>query len=210
MANDEMKDEEKGREVQPVNEMTRPDHLSLFNLIHMIRNQRVMLDEDLAKLYGVQTKALNQAVKRNPSRFPNDFMFQLTKEEYSVLKSQSVTAKSRHPQRSQNVTIDNKRGQHRKYLPYAFTEHGIAMLSSVLKSERAVQVNIHIIRTFVRLRQTLTSQACLVHELKKLRDRVDVHDESIGIVMDLLNRMLIQPANPKKRIGFLGQKQGPE
>src|SRR5690606_15804563 len=107
--------------------------------IYLIRGHRVMLDSDLADLYGVETKALNQAVRRNQGRFPDDFMFPLTKEEHEILRSQIVTLKAGH-------------GQHRKYLPFVFTEQGLAMLSSVLRSERAIQVNIAIMRAFVSLR----------------------------------------------------------
>ena len=115
---------------------------SVENSILLIRSRKVILDRTLAKLYGVSTKVLNQAVKRNPERFPADFMFQLTMEE----------AKAEERLRSQIVTLKKSQGKNIKYRPYAFTEHGILMLSSVLKSERAVQVNIEIMRTFVRLR----------------------------------------------------------
>lgn len=154
-----------------------------------VRGQRVMLDEDLAVLYGVQTKVLNQAVKRNLDRFPEDFMFRLTAEEYAVV-------------RSQTVTLETSRGQHRKYLPHAFTEQGVAMLSSVLRSDRAVQVNIHIMRAFVRMREMAITHSRLARELEKLRDRVDVHDESINAIMEVLNRLLNPPAGEPKRIGF--------
>jgi phage regulator Rha-like protein len=118
------------------------------NKILLIRNKKVMLDSDLAHLYDVETKVLNQAVKRNVSRFPHDFMFQLTKVEYDSLRSQIVTL---------------KRGQHRKYFPYVFTEQGVAMLSSVLHSERAIQVNIQIMRTFAKIRQMMVTHEGLRH-----------------------------------------------
>jgi len=133
--------------------------------IYVIRGRKVMLDSDLAELYQVDTKVLNQAIKRNSERFPNDFMFQLTQEEVRNLISQSVISSSRlqiatlnksqsKASRSQSVTL--KRGENIKYLPYAFTEHGVAMLSSVLRSQRAVQMNISIIRAFIAMRGTLT------------------------------------------------------
>ena len=128
--------------------------------IYLIRNEKVMLDRDLAVLYGVTTKAFNQAVKRHKDRFPSDFIFQLTVEEAQALRS-----------RSQSVTL--KRGQNIKYWPYAFTEHGILMLSSVLSSERAVQVNIEIMRTFVRLRLLLASNAELAKKLEELELKYD-------------------------------------
>jgi phage regulator Rha-like protein len=118
----------------------------------------VLLDSDLAEMYGVETKVLNQAVRRNLNRFPADFTFQLNKNEYDALRSQIVTLKS-------------GRGQHRKYPPYAFTEHGVAMLSSVLRSDRAVQVNIEIVRAFVRLRQLLSSNEELAGKLAALERR---------------------------------------
>jgi hypothetical protein len=117
-----------------------------------LRGQKVMLDTDLADLYQVPTKVLNQAVRRNKDRFPADFMFQLTADEFSAL-------------RSQIVTLDTGRGQHRKYLPYAFTEQGVAMLSSVLRSKRAVNVNIEIMRAFVRLRELLATHEDLANKL---------------------------------------------
>src|SRR5512136_2664272 len=124
----------------------------------MIRGQKVMLSHHLAELYEVEPRALNQAVKRNIERFPEDFMFQLTEEEEALLRSQIVTLKT-------------GRGQHSKYLPYAFTEQGVAMLSSVLNSERAIQVNIEIMRAFVRLRQMLASHADLARKLQALESK---------------------------------------
>ena len=136
------------------------------NKIYEIRGQRVMLDFDLAEIYGVETKVLNQSVKRNIKRFPSDFMFQLTKEETDLyLKSQIVTSSSR----SQFVTL-NKRGTNVKYLPYAFTEHGVTMLSGILRSDTAIQANIQIVRAFISLRQYVLehSQTNLdLNELKK-------------------------------------------
>jgi hypothetical protein len=127
------------------------------SLILTIRGKQVILDRDLARLYGVETKVLNQAVKRNIERFPEDFLFQLTKEEYGILKSQIAIANA-ECLRSQNVTID-MRGRHLKYLPYAFTENGIAMLSGVLRSPVAIATNIHIMRAFNAIRHFIGSQA---------------------------------------------------
>ncbi|MGW8256097.1 MAG: ORF6N domain-containing protein [Thermoguttaceae bacterium] len=168
--------------------------------ILLIRNHKVMLDRDLASLYDVPTKALNQAVKRNLDRFPEDFMFQLTWEEAETLRSQSVTLNigQGEPSRSQSVTL--KRGQNPKYRPYAFTEQGVAMLSSVLRSERAVLVNVEIMRTFVRLRQMLASNAELARKLDNLERK---YDAQFKIVFDAIRQLMIPPeAKPKRKIGF--------
>jgi hypothetical protein len=145
--------------------------------ILLIRGQKVMLDRDLAYLYGVTTKVLNQAVKRHKDRFPEDFMFQLTMEEAKIWWTE-VRGSSL---RSQIVTL--KRGQHIKYRPYAFTEHGILMLSSVLNSERAVQVNIEIMRAFVRLRRLLASHADLARKLDALERK---YDAQLKMVFDAI------------------------
>ena len=150
-----------------------------------------MVDDDLAELYEISVKVLNQAVKRNRSRFPEDFMFQLTAEESASL-------------RSQNVTLKTGRGRHRKYLPFAFTEQGVAMLSSVLRSKRAVQVNVEIMRAFVRLRQMLASNAELSRKMDALEKR---YDAQFKVVFDAI-RQLMAPQEPKKRkIGFLVEEK---
>jgi hypothetical protein len=177
--------------------------------ILLMRSQKVMLDFDLAELYGVPTKALNQAVRRNLERFPEDFMFQLTAEEVKNVVSQNVipsfveeggssqSVMSSRP-RSQSVTL--KRGQNIKYLPYAFTEQGVAMLSSVLRSDRAVQVNIAIMRAFVRLRQMLSTNAELA---RRLEDMEKKYDGQFKVVFDALRQLMTPPpAPPKKEIGF--------
>jgi hypothetical protein len=154
--------------------------------ILVLRRDKVMLDEHLASLYGVKVKVLNQAVKRNLDRFPPDFVFQLTPEEAESL-------------RSQTVTIQIGRGHHRKYLPYAFTEQGIAMLSSVLHSPRAVQVNIEIMRAFVRLRQMLQSNADLARKLATLEKK---YDAQFKAVFDAIRDLMAPRVKPKRRIGF--------
>jgi len=157
-----------------------------------LRGQKVMLDADLAELYEVEIKTLNQAVKRNSGRFPPDFMFQLTTEEFQSLRSQFVTLKT-------------GRGQHRKYLPYAFTEQGVAMLSSVLHSERAIQVNIEIMRTFVKLRQLLASNVELARKLAALESK---YDEQFKVVFDAIRELMTPPEPGKKRpIGFAPWKE---
>ena len=155
--------------------------------ILLIRGHRVMLDEALALLYGVLVKALNQAVKRNISRFPDDFMFRLTADEASRL-------------RSQNVTLDAGRGRHRKYPPYAFTEQGVAMLSTVLKSPRAIEVNIAIMRTFVQLRSMLASNAELAAKLARLEKK---YDAQFRIVFDAIRELMAPSPRSTRRIGFL-------
>ncbi|MBW2174637.1 MAG: ORF6N domain-containing protein [Deltaproteobacteria bacterium] len=152
--------------------------------ILLIRGQKVMLDRDLAELYGVPTKVLKQAVRRNIKRFPPDFMFELTREEGQSL-------------RSQNVTL--KRGQHSKYLPFAFTEQGVAMLSSVLNSDRAIDVNIEIMRAFVRLRQMLAAHKDLARKLAALEKKYDDH---FKVVFEAIAELMTPPEKPKKKIGF--------
>ena len=155
--------------------------------ILFVHRQKVMLDSDLAELYEVETRVLNQAVKRNIERFPADFMFQLTAEEASGLRSQFVTLKT-------------GRGQHRKYQPYVFTEQGVAMLSSVLRSERAIRVNIEIMRAFVRLRQMLASNAELSRKLAALEKK---YDAQFKVVFDAIRELMTPPEPKKKRqIGF--------
>ncbi len=157
--------------------------------IYFIRGFKVMLDRDLAALYDVETKVLKQAVRRNIGRFPPDFMFELTKDENLSL-------------RSQNVTL--KRGQHSKYLPFAFTEQGVSMLSSVLRSERAVQVNIQIMRTFVKIRQMLQIHAEMKQELAELRSQMD---ERFQIVFTILDKLVNEGEEEKRKIGFIEKKE---
>jgi len=152
--------------------------------IFLIRGHKVMLSPDLAALYAVEPRALVQAVKRNIDRFPNDFMFQLTRAEFANLKSQIVTSSW---------------GGARRATPYAFTEQGVAMLSSVLRSRRAVRVNIEIMRAFVRLRQMLASHADLARRLDELEQN---YDAQLRVVFDAIRELMAPPEPPKKRIGF--------
>ena len=155
--------------------------------ILVLRNQRVMLDYDLAVLYGVETRALKQAVRRNPDRFPRDFMFELSEQEIDMVVSQFVTP-------------DRRKFGGAK--PMAFTEQGIAMLSSVLNSERAVKVNIAIMRTFVRLRQTLESNRELAQKFSELERRVDKHDDEIAAILEAIRQLMAPPEKPGREIGF--------
>ena len=159
--------------------------------IFLIRKEKVLLDSDLADLYGVETKQLKRAVKRNIDRFPNDFMFQLTRAEYNSLRNQIGTL---------------KRGAHSKYLPFAFTEQGVAMLSSVLNSERAIKVNIAIMRAFVKMRKFLGSTEYLAKKLKQLeketRGKFAEHQQQISMIFEAIKELMTEKEKPKRRIGF--------
>ena len=201
-------------------ELKNIDSINIESLIRVIRGQQVMLDSDLAMLYGVETKALNQAVKRNINRFPEDFMFQLTKEEASrsrsqfvtlnndeaprsqfatldekekLLRSQIVTSNQRlESLRSQIVTLKNGRGQHTKYLPYAFTRNGIAMLSSVLRSDTAVEVNIRIMRAFTMIPQLVNHNTQIIERIFNIEQHQQETDKTIKVILDK-----IEDVNPK-------------
>jgi hypothetical protein len=165
--------------------------------IYLIRGQKVMLDHDLAEIYGVETRALVQGVKRNIDRFPPDFMFKLSATEASAL-------------RSQYVILENGRGRYPKYAPHAFTELGVAMLSSVLNSKRAIQMNIVIMRTFVKLREMLATQADLARAIDDLRRRQEEHGQQITSIFETINELLLpEPVPPKRRIGFNPKAESP-
>ncbi|MDQ6939291.1 MAG: ORF6N domain-containing protein [Verrucomicrobiota bacterium] len=194
----------------------KPENIAQF--VFFLRGEKVMLDADLAKLYGVTTKALNQAVKRNKGRFPKDFMFQLSKEEATPLRSQIVISKQSgtDSNRSQIVTASITRARNRsqfvtgsqrhrdpRLLPYAFTEQGVAMLSSVLRSSRAVEVNIAIMRTFVQLRRLMDSNADLARKIQAMENK---YDEQFAAVFDAIKQLIAEDqaikAQPRRRIGF--------
>lgn len=186
----EVKNKRSARRPHTTHEVINIPEETVERSILLIRGQKVMLDRDLAKLYGVSTKSLNQAVKRNPKRFPPDFMFQLTMEEVKELNSPDL--------RSQNVTLKKPQGKHIKYRPYAFTEHGILMLSSVLRSKRAVQVSIQIMRTFVRLREIIASS-----DVNKRLDELErTYDENFKVVLDAISELMKPSAAEQKPIGF--------
>jgi hypothetical protein len=154
--------------------------------IYFIRRQKVMLDRDLAELYGVETRVLNQAVRRNIKRFPEDFMFRLSKEEMNIWKSQ--------------IVMTNKERMGLRRQPYAFTQEGVAMLSGVLNSERAIRVNIEIMRTFVKLRQMLASNAQLARKLKALEKK---YDEQFRVVFEAIYKLMdVSEEKKKRQIGF--------
>ena len=171
--------------------------------IHSVRGHRVMLDADLADLYGVTTGALNRAVRRNPSRFPRDFMFELTPAELDAFKSQIVTSSSTRSDLRSQTGISSLWGG-RRHPTLAFTEQGVAMLSSVLRSERAVQVNIEIMRAFVRLRQWVLSVEDLTTRLDTLEAK---YDRQFKVVFDAIRELMTPPEPPQKRIGFRAVKQ---
>ena len=169
-----MKPKQSSLEIAPVEEWIR-----------VIRGQRVILDVDLARVYGVPTRQLNQAIKRNLDRFPDDFAFQLEPQEVAALRSQ--------------IVISNEGRGGRRYLPYAFTEHGALMLANVLNSERAAQTSVQVVRAFVRLRQMLTSNAELARKLAALENK---YDAQFKVVFDAIRQLMSPPAKPKREIGF--------
>lgn len=179
------------------NKITSISSGQIESKIFLIREKKVMVDNDLAALYGVETKVFNQAVKRNLKRFPDDFMFQLNKQEMEVWKN--------HFLRSQIVTLKSGRGKHRKYLPLVFTEQGVAMLSSVLNSEKAIQVNIQIMRTFTKIREMVATNKELREKIEKLEKK---YDKRFKIIFDVIKRLLPdKEENSKKRIGFVARNK---
>ena len=170
---------------------TAPAVESISLSIAALRDQRVILDSDLAALYGVETKRFNEQVKRNAARFPADFMFQLTAEESDSLRSQIATLKT-------------GRGQHRKYLPYVFTEHGAIMAATLLNSPRATALSVYVVRAFVALRGMLTSNRELANKVNTLERKVSVHERNIAELVDSMAELLAVPSSPPKRsIGFV-------
>ena len=168
---------------------------TLYSRIHVVRKDKVMLSPDLATLYEVDVKVLNQAVKRNQSRFPTDFMFQLSKGEWDFLRSQIVTLE------------EFGRGRHPKYLPYAFTEQGVSMLSSVLNSPRAIAVNIQIMRLFVKMRQMAFDYAELQKSIEKLQENQFNQDRDITNIFKLIRELLEPAVRNREPVGFKLPKQ---
>ncbi|MBU2575813.1 ORF6N domain-containing protein [Patescibacteria group bacterium] len=158
----------------------------IANKIYIFRGHRVMIDSDLAQLYDVEIKNLTRQVRRNIDRFPEDFMFQLTSGEFDSLRCHFVTLKK-------------NRGQHRKYLPYVFTEQGVAMLSSVLRSKRAVQVNIQIMRTFTKIRELLATNEVLRKKIEAMESK---YDQKFKVVFDVIKKLISEDKKPKTQIGF--------
>ena len=198
-----------------MNKVTASIDETIKTKIYTIRGMQVMLDSDLAELYGVETKNLNRAVNRNSDRFPQNFMFQLSEEEHQNLKSQFATSSlsdslrfqngtldDEESLRSQFVTLENSRGKHRKYLPYVFTEQGVAMLSAVLRSQSAVQMSIHIINAFVEMRKFISNNALIFQRLDSLEQKQSKTDEKVEAIFNAIEDRSIKP---KQGIFYDGQ-----
>jgi hypothetical protein len=164
--------------------------------ILVLRNQKVLLDTDLAELYGVPVKRLNEQIKRNPMRFPPDFLFTLTSEEYQNLRSQNATSSSSHGGR--------------RYLPHAFTEHGAIMAATVLNSKRAIEMSVFVVRAFVQMRQTLAVNRRVVSKLSELEARLDSHDSEIQEVVEAIRELLAPLPASNRRIGFEAPSASPK
>lgn len=181
-----------------------PKPENLAPLIFLVRGEKVLLDADLAALYGVEARALNQAVARNRDRFPDDFMFQLSAEEYEGILSRLVSASKTTARNSSQTVMSSRKHRGRSYRPHAFTEQGVAMISSVLRSPRAVEVNIAIMRTFVQLRRLMDSNRDLARKIEALEKR---YDEQFATVFDAIKRLIAEDggrkARSKRGIGFL-------
>lgn len=162
--------------------------------ILFVRGQKVLLDADLAALYGVPTKRFNQQVRRNAARFPEDFMFRVSMEEWASLRSQFATLKT-------------GRGQHRKYLPLAFTEHGAIMAATILNSARATEVAVYVLRAFIRLRELLSSNRGLARRLDSVERKLGSHDEAIAGLVNTIHRLLASPEPRRRAIGFITEDE---
>ena len=180
--------------------LTPARHMPIESVIHSIRSERVILDADLASLYGVTTKRLNEQVKRNSHRFPSDFLFRLTKVELDQLTSRAVKPDT-PVNRSQNATGSQKHRDPR-FLPYAFTEHGALMAANVLNSSRAVAMSVQVVRAFVRLRAMLASNKELAQKLAELERKLEGHDQAIHNLFEAIRRLLNPPEPGPKKIGF--------
>jgi len=181
------------KQVKPAKLLTMPSHIAkpvfaVESRILFLRRQRVILDSDLAKLYGVPVRHLNQHIKRNEERFPADFMFQLSKEEDVSLRSQ--------------IVISKKGRGGRRYPPFAFTEHGAIMAATILKSKRAIQMSVFVVRAFVRLREMLATNRELAAKIDELEDRLEDHDTTILGIVKTIRQLMTTKARPRRRIGF--------
>ncbi len=169
------------------NELVVPDE-TLMNKIYVVKGLRVMIDRELSELYGVETKVLKQSVRRNISRFPSDFMFEMSVEDFASWRSQNVTSR------------EDRKGL--RYAPFCFTEQGVTMLSCILNSERAIAVNIQIIRIFAKLREMIATHKDILLQLEKLEMKATSHDKKIRIIFKYLKQLLNPPQEPRSRIGF--------
>ena len=188
--------------------MSQPASDPLSGRIHTIRGQRVILDADLARLYGTTTKVFNQSIKRNVTRFPGDFAFQLTAEEFEVLRSQIATTSGHPPEgakrnRSQIVTGSKARHRNIGYQPWAFTEHGAVMAANVLRSPRAVEMSVYVVRAFIKQRELLMAQSDVLKKLAQMDAKLLKHDDALRLIWRELQPLLNPPpAPPKPQIGF--------
>ena len=167
--------------------MLPPDEI-VVNKIYMVGSKKVMIDRDLAELYGVETKRLKEAVRRNISRFPEDFMFEMNNEEFEIWRTQFASSKS------------DMHGL--RYAPFCFTEQGVTMLSCILNSERAIAVNIQVIRIFTRMKELMTSNKEILLQLQKLENKLTGHDEDIKLIFEYLKKLLDPELQPRRKIGF--------
>ncbi len=177
--------------------------------IRNFRGEKVLLDFDLAALYGVETRVLNQAVKRNADRFPSDFMFQLSVEETEMISQRVTSSTGQTVSDSSQIVMSPGKHRGKRYRPYAFTEQGVAMLSSVLNSERAIKVNIAIMRAFVELRQILETNRELAKKFSELERRVGKHDEEIDAILEAIRQLMAPPDRPRREIGFHVREKAP-
>ena len=180
---------------------------TIQNRIYEIRGERVMLDKDLAALYETETKRLTEAVKRNIKRFPPDLMFQINKDEFEGIRSQIVTLENNTSLRSQFASLKTGRGKHSKYAPYAFTEQGVAMLSGILHSDKAINMNIAIMRAFVEVRKIFLQKIDIREQFKEIKERLGEHDVQLNQIYDAMENLLDEKAAERKweereRIGF--------
>ena len=177
--------------------------------IRNFRGEKVLLDFDLAALYGVETRVLNQAVKRNADRFPSDFMFQLSVEETEMISQRVTSSAGQTASDSSQIVMSPGKHRGKRYRPYAFTEQGVAMLSSVLNSERAIKVNIAIMRAFVKLRQILDTNREFAKKFSELEQRVGKHDEEIDAILEAIRQLMAPPDRPRREIGFHVRDKAP-
>jgi len=177
--------------------------------IRNFRVEKVLLDFDLAALYGVETRVLNQAVKRNADRFPSDFMFQLSVEETEMISQRVTSSTGQTVSDSSQIVMSPGKHRGKRYRPYAFSEQGVAMLSSVLNSERAIKVNIAIMRAFVKLRQILETNRELAKKFSELERRVGKHDEEIDAIFEAIRQLMAPPDRPRREIGFHVREKAP-
>ena len=175
--------------------MTSGETIPIESSIRVLRGQRVILAADLAKIYGVETRSLNQAIKRNRERFPDDFTFRLTREEAAAIANS----------RSQSVIL--KRGENIKYLPYVFTEHGAIMAANVLNSRHAVRMSVYVVRAFIRLRHTIAFQKEIILKLDELERKFTEHDSDIKRLFATVRQLMAPPESKKRKIGFLVEEK---